>query len=1038
MERMLSRASRAVPIMENIRINQLNINQLNKSIMKKRILFILLCLFSLAVEAQTKQIKGTVLDPDGMPLIGASIVVTGATTGTSTDFNGNFEMKIPTDATTINVSYIAYGNMTFSVAGKSYVKIQMQSNKIEMQEVVVVAYGTQKKATLTGAVGMVKGADLNKRSVASLSTALQGTIAGVTVQQGSGEPGADGSSIRIRGLGSFRAGQAPLVLVDGIEMDINQVDMNAVESVSVLKDAASASIYGSRASNGVVLITTKRGKEGKLRVSFDMYSTIQAPTNMPKVVRAADYLQAELNSKENAGLIIPADVRAADEQMIADQRLYKPDNWNRYDTDWKNATIKNTALMINYSLALSGGNKDFKYSGTISALDQGGLIETNNFKRLNIRVNTDAYIRPWLKFSNEISYRVSDQLTPGISSPKAIINKSLYMLPTLSAVKELDGYWGYGKNGDNPVANAAASGSRNVKRPELLFNATLTATPIKDLEILGQYSYRKTESRGTYITTPYFTSLKGVYLGAFPGTDGVSETWAQTVRNFLRGQVSYAKDFGLSKTKILLGTQAEDNLNTDFSASKTGFELDRYYLDNGDAKTASASGGASNWAMASFYARFNYDYDDKYLFEATGRYDGSSRFTEGNVWGFFPSVSAGWVVSKEKFMESIENYVSFFKLRASYGLLGNQEIGNYPYATSIDPGYSYWIDKQLATGVAQTTLANPDVTWEKSQQVNFGLDASFFNRKLALTFDYYIKDVYDMLIDYPLPYYVGLNPGNTNGGDMQNKGWETNLTYKGKIGEFNFGITGTLSNNENEVTRLYGFFPNRALTVGYPLNGIWGYVTNGYYLDANDVANSPRLSNSAKPGYVKYVKMDPSGANPTIIGESDKVYLGDSFPHFEYGLNLTGNYSNFDLTVFFQGVGERKVMMSGIGVRPFFNGSNLFTHQLDSWTPTNLDAEYPILVPEANSADNFVTSDKWIQDGAYLRLKNVVLGYTMPKSFLDKTKLDGARFYLSGQNLFTISKFFSGYDPEVNYGGSLGGEFYPIMQTFTFGANFKF
>jgi TonB-linked SusC/RagA family outer membrane protein len=1012
--------------------------------MKRRILFLLLCLFSLAVEAQTKQIRGTVLDSDGLPLPGAGVNVTGTKTGVSTDMDGNFQLTIPANAVSLTVSFIGFNNKVVPVTGQSVLKIQMQSSNIEMKEVVVVGYGTQKKATLTGAVGVVKGADLNKRSVASLSTALQGTIAGVTVQQTSGEPGADGANIRIRGVGSFNSNTFPLVLVDGIEMDMNQVDMSTVESVSVLKDAASASIYGSRASNGVVLITTKRGKDGKLKLSFDMYSTIQTPTNLPKVVKAADYLQAELNSLDNAGVVTPPDQRAAREQMIADQRNFKPDNWNRYDTDWKEATISDTALMTNYSLALSGGTKELKYYGAISALDQGGLIANNNFKRINIRVNTDAMINSWLKFSNEISYRESTQLTPGISSPKAIINKALYMLPTLSAVKELDGNWGYGKNGDNPVANAEASGKDIIKRPELLFNATLTATPIKDLEILGQYSYRKTEARGTYITTPYATSLKGVFQGYYPGSDGVSETWAQTVRNYLRGQISYSKDFNLHKTKIQVGTQVEDNLNTDFNASKTGFELERYYLDNGDKKTAEAGGGASNWSMASFYGRFNYDYDDKYLFEATGRYDGSSRFVKGKQWGFFPSVSAGWVVSKEKFMEPIENYISFLKFRASYGLLGNQDLKindvtiNYPYASTVNAGYDYWIDKQAATGVAQIALSNPNITWEKSQQTNFGVDASFFNKKLSATFDYYIKDVYDMLLIYPIPYYIGLNSTFTNAGDMQNKGWETSLTYKGNIGKFNFGITGTLGNNENEVTKLYGDYPDRSLTVGYPTRGIWGYVTDGYYKDANDVANSPRLSNAAKPGYVKYVKTDTSGLNPNQITDRDKVYLGDPFPHFEYGLNLTGNYSNFDLTVFFQGVGQRDVLLTGIGVRPFFNGSNLFTHQLDSWTPDNPNAAYPILVPEANSADNFATSDKWIQNGAYLRLKNVVLGYSLPKSFLDKMKLDGVRFYLSGQNLFTISNFFSGYDPEVNYGGGFGGEFYPIMQTYTFGANFKF
>jgi TonB-linked SusC/RagA family outer membrane protein len=1011
--------------------------------MKRRILFLLLCLFSLAVEAQTKQIRGTVLDSDGLPLPGAGVNVTGTKTGVSTDMDGNFQLTIPANSVSLTVSFIGFNNKVVPVAGQSVLKIQMQSSNIEMKEVIVVGYGTQKKATLTGAVGVVKGADLNKRSVASLSTALQGTIAGVTVQQGSGEPGADGANIRIRGIGSAGSVTFPLVLVDGIEMSIDQVDMSTVESVSVLKDAASAAIYGSRSANGVVLITTKRGKEGKLKLSFDMYSTIQTPTNLPNVVKAADYLQAELNSLDNAGVVTPADQRAAREQIIADQRNFKPDNWNRYDTDWKKATISETALMTNYSLALSGGTKELKYYGAISALDQGGLIANNNFKRINIRVNTDAMINSWLKLSNEISYRESTQLRPGISSPKQIINKSLYMLPTLSAVTELDGYWGHGKNGDNPVANAVASGKEIIKRPELLFNATLTATPIKDLEILGQYSYRKKEARKTKIKTPYETSLKGVYLGAFPTIDGVTETWEQNVRNYLRGQISYAKDFNLHKTKIQVGTQLEDNLDADFEASRTGFELERYYLNNGDVKTATAKGGASDWSMASFYGRLNYDYNEKYLLELTGRYDGSSHFDRGNQWGFFPSVSAGWVVSKENFMKSIENYISFLKFRASYGLLGNQDLNlgtntNYSYTSTIETGYSYWIDKQLASGVAQIELSNPDISWESTKQLNFGLDVSLFNRKLSATFDYYIKDTYDLVLRYPVPYYIGLNPAYTNAGDMKNKGWESSLTYKGNIGKFNFGITGTLGNNENEVTKLYGAYPDRSLTVGYPKGGIWGYVTDGYYKDADDVANSPRLSNSAKPGYVKYVKMDPTGANPTQITESDKVYLGDPFPHFEYGLNLTGNYSNFDLTVFFQGVGQRDVFLSGIGVRPFFNGSNLFTHQLDSWTPDNPNAAYPILVPEANSADNFATSDKWVQNGAYLRLKNVVIGYSLPKSLLDKTKLDGVRFYLSGQNLFTISNFFSGYDPEVTYDGGFGGEFYPIMQTYTFGANFKF
>lgn len=1006
--------------------------------MKRGILFLLLFVYALSALGQTMQITGIVVDKEGIPLPGATVLISGTNTGVATDFDGRFELEISPNTTSLEVSYVGFTSKTVSLEGRTFLEIQLEPNITEMDEVVVVGYGLQKKATLTGAVGTIKGEEINKRSVASLSTALQGTVPGVTVQQTSGEPGSDGANIRIRGVGSVNSNTFPLVLVDGIEMDINQVDMNTVETISVLKDAASASIYGSRASNGVILISTKRGQEGSMKLTFDTYTTFQTPTNMPRVVKAADYLQAELNSIENAGIIIPDDQRAAREQMIEDQRNFKPDNWNRYDTDWKRATLSTVALMTNHSLTLSGGGKLFKYYGAISTLNQDGLIATNNFKRLNIRINTDAYLNSWLKFSNEISYRDSEQLTPGISSPKNIINKALYMLPTLSAVRELDGHWGYGKNGDNPVANAEASGSRTVKRPELLFNGTLTASPTEDLELIAQYSYRKTETRATYITKPYLTSLRGVVQGFYPASDGVSEIWNQNIRNYFRGQGSYSKAIGLHSSKVLLGTQFENNLFTDIAASRTGFELDRYYLNNGDAKTAVASGGASDWAMASFYGRINYDYDDKYLLELSGRYDGSSRFVEGQRWGFFPSISAGWVISKEKFMEPFHKVLSFLKLRASTGVLGNQDIGNYPYASTINTGYSYWLDKQLASGVAQTTLSNSNITWEKSRQTNFGLDANFFANKLAITFDYYIKDIYDMLLVYPVTYFTGLNPTFSNAGDMENKGFEANLNYRGKIGEFGYNVTATLSNNENKITKLYGSYPNRSVTVGYPNNGLWGYLTDGYYLDAEDVANSPTLSNAASPGYVKYVKTDESGAYPNQITESDKVYLGDPFPHYEYSLNLFCEWKNLDFTIFFQGVGERQVALSGIGLRPFFNGSNLFVHQIDSWTPDNLDAAYPILVPEANSADNFELSDRWVKEGSYLRLKNVVLGYSLPKSFLEKAKIEGLRLYVSAQNLFTISSFYDGYDPEVNYGGNLGGEFYPIMQTYSIGANLKF
>lgn len=357
-------------------------------------------------------------------------------------------------------------------------------------------------------------------------------------------------------------------------------------------------------------------------------------------------------------------------------------------------------------------------------------------------------------------------------------------------------------------------------------------------------------------------------------------------------------------------------------------------------------------------------------------------------------------------------------------------------------GYGYYLGdkKELVPGVAQTSLSNADISWEKSRQLDFGVDLSLWNGLLAVTADYYIKDVYDMLMRFPLPYYAGMQPAYTNAGDMTNKGWEISISHKNQIGDFNYGVTFTLNDNRNKVTNLNGLnSQDKTLVEGYPSQGIWGYLTDGYYLDWDDVANSPKLSNSARPGFVKYKKVyQGEGVDPLLIDSRDMVYLGDPFPHFEYGVNLTAGWKNFDFTAFIQGVGQRSTYMSGIGLKPFSNGANLFRHQMDSWTPDNLDAEYPVLVPEANSADNYVKSDKWVKDASYCRLKNVVLGYTLPQDITKKIGIGSLRVYVSGQNLLTFSKFFDGYDPEVSYSGSQGGEFYPIMQTFTFGLDLKF
>lgn len=1007
--------------------------------MMKRVYSILvLVMVSVTAIAQDITLKGVITDSQG-PLVGATVQIQGTPKIVLADVNGNYSIVVPKGKTII-FSYAGCDPQSFVIENQTKLDVKLAEASTELENVVVVGYGSQRKATLTGSVAAITGDKLKKSNVASLSNALQGQLAGVTVQQTSGEPGADGASIKVRGIGSINSSQSPLVLVDGIEMDINQVDMNTVQSISVLKDAASASIYGSRASNGVILVTTKRGQEGRISVSYNGYVTIQQPTNMPKPVAAWQYLESELNAWDNAGISVSPSQREQQLAQIEHQKNFKPDNWNYYDTDWKNATIKPSAIMHSHNVTLSGGNKYIQFFGAGTYMNQDGLIKNNGFERANLRLNVDAQIRPWLKFSVDANMRQSTAESPSASSAKSIINSSLYMLPTLSAVHELDGNWGYGKNGMNPTALAAASGKNTTVSSEFMANGTLTLTPVKGLEIIGQYSLRQAEGRSRKITTPYTTSLGGTVMGIYPAQDGVSEAWSKTIRNYYRAQARYSAEINKHSFGIQLGMQAEDNSYSSFNASARGFEFGKYYLGNGDGATAAVGGGANSWAMMSYYGRLNYSYDDKYLFEAVGRFDGSSRFTPENRWGFFPSVSVGWVISREKFMEGAADVISHLKIRASYGILGNQDIGNYPYASTISPGYGYWFDKDLWPGVSQTSLANPNITWEKSNQLDIGIDVSLFDSRLTLTADYYIKTVYDMLLKFPLPYYAGMGAAWSNAGVMENRGWEVAIGWRETRGDWTYGIQATVNDNRNKITDLKGLTTqDKSMVVGYPNQGQWGYLTDGYYRDWDDVNNSPKVSTNARPGFVKYKKVDPNG-DQTTIGSNDRVYLGDPFPHYEFGLTLSGGWKGIDLQLFFQGVGERSAYMSGIGLKPFSNGANLFEHQLDSWTNENQNqnAAYPLLVPESNSGDNYYKSDKWVRSGAYVRLKNLVLGYSLPDKWMRSIGLTSLRVYFSAQNLFTVSGFYPGYDPEVSYAGSLGGEFYPVMQTFSFGLDLKF
>lgn len=991
-----------------------------------------------------KRIEGRIVDLQGEPLAGVNVVVKGSGSGTITDMEGNFLIEdIPEDATLV-FSYIGYLRQEVAVGGQSFMQITLKEDQQSLEEVVVVGYGTQKKVNLTGSVQNVTSRDLLKRTLSNTSTALQGLIPGVSVQQYSGRPGGDGAAITIRGTGSLNSSTGPLILIDGVEGDINNIDMNAIQSVSVLKDAASASIYGSRASNGVILVTTKRAGEGGVKVSYNGYTGFNTPTSMPDPVNAIEYMEAVNTARKNADM----DPQYSDE-IINIYKTQGADNINYYDTDWREKVIKDMAFVHNHSVSVSGGSDLFRVFANAGYYRQEGQISNNDYTRMTLRLNTDAQVFKWMKVGVDVNIRQSDVTRPSIVEPESIINSALTFTPVFSGVNN-DGTWGFGQNGNNPIAISKAGGVHTGTTPELGVKGFAQINPFEGFEALASYSSRKVEYKSDYFIKPYDTYENGVYRTTYP-PDGAlkNDSWSQTVTNQFNLQASYEKTVSRNYFKLLGGIQTEERTISSFGASRRGYEFEGFEeLNHGDISTASNSGGRQEWAMLSYFARLNYSFNDRYMLELNGRWDASSRFMKDYRWGFFPSVSGGWRISEEDFFSSLKPVVDNLKFRASYGTLGNQDIVlndaaiYFPYAASIASGYGYWFDKTLGTGVAQTQVANEKISWEKSTQLNIGADGNLFNSRLNFTFDYYIREINDMLQQFPIPMFVGLSSPWENAGSMKNKGWDFSLTWRDRIGKVDYYVTGNLSDVKNEVTNLYGneYIGTQITKEGLPLRSWYGYVSDGYFQSQEEIDASPVYGGNKeniKPGYIRYKDISgPDGIPDGKITDDDRRVIGNPSPRYEFSLNLGAEWNNFDFSVFLQGIGKRDLLYTGSGARPFYVGRTIFRNQLDSWTPENRDAEFPLLLIDGTGSNpNNIVSDFWIKSGAYLRLKNVAVGYTLPKGILNKLGLEHLRFYISGQNLFTIQDAYDGYDPENNVDN---GSFYPVMQTFTFGLDLRF
>jgi TonB-linked SusC/RagA family outer membrane protein len=1044
--------------------------------MKKTVVMLVYgILLSLAGLAQTGAVQGVVKDAQtGNPIEGATISVKGKTGGTTTARDGSFSLNGAAGQTLL-VSSIGYKRQEVA-AGTEELTILLQPVSEALTDVVVVGYGTQRRASITGAQVQLKNAELTRRQVSSASQVLQGLAPGVTVQQQSGRPGADGASIRIRGESSILGNSNPLVIIDGLQMPtatgldaLNQIDPNAIESVTVLKDAASTAIYGTRGAGGVILVKTKRASKEGMKVSYNGFVSKQDFTSIPERVSAIEHMElsnvAERNRTGNPNAsVFP--------QTLIDRYRNNPaDNLEIIDTDWLKEVLTNNGLMQNHNIQLVTGGPKLNMFSSFTFFEQQGLMQNNSLRRYDVRINPEFKMNQWLTLTGNFAYNNSITTNPSTGSPEFIIRQAIG-LPAIGGGKFGPGMYGTAaqSNNRNPIAMAESAGTSVTNGNTLLTRFGFNLHPIKGLEIEAYWGREKRNPhsrsfiKNVNIYQPNIASRSYDLIGNWPGTTSLNESWRNDVYQTYLGQATY--QFTIKndhRIKVLAGAQSELTTQYFFGASRTGFiNPNQPYLNLGTGNRDN-NAGTQELALAGFYGRVNYSFRDKYLLELNGRRDGSSRFSQANnkQWGNFGSFSAGWVFSKEKFMENVRA-IDFAKLRFSLGGNGNQNIGNdfyvfdafYENAVYNNPvnGTNAYFNNVTNVGLALLQFPNPNLSWETSKQWNIGLDISFL-KNFTLSADYYVKTLDNMLLRRSLPASAGgLGNPFVNAGSMENRGWEISLNYRKTFGDWKLDVTGMLSDVKNNVTRLIDGLPflgdGIRTAPGHALNSYFGYKVLGYFADSNDIKNSPvqfglpwnpNPTQGPKPGDVKYADISgPDGKPDGKVDAFDRTFLGNAFPRYEYSINLNLSYKNFDLNIFGQGVGMRDNYLSGTGAIPFASSdfaASLLAHHKDYWTPQNPNALFPRLLPSGFGGNNYLLSDKWIRSAAYFRIKNVNLGYTLPASLIKKMKIENCRVFISGQNLLTFTPAWKGFDPEIN---NANAEFYPLMRTFTAGINVNF
>ncbi|PTX43543.1 TonB-linked SusC/RagA family outer membrane protein [Christiangramia gaetbulicola] len=977
--------------------------------------------------SEQSTITGTVTDSKGMPLLSVNISVKGTNRGTQTDFDGKYSIEV-SQGEELSFQYIGFKTKTIEVGNQQIIDVTLEDDLESLNEVVVVGYGTQKRSDVTGAISSVKSEELNKVITTNPLDALQGRVSGVTVTNSTGSPGS-APEISIRGIGTF-GNNEPLYIVDGVQADPYFINTNNIESIEILKDAASGAIYGTRAANGVVIITTKKGEEGKPRIEIESSLSINTPREEMELLNAQEYIAVHRQMYENAGAELP-------------QYVVNP---STYDTDWINETHR-TGYLSNHNIRISGGSKNINYSVGGNYAEETGLLIGSGFtkKGVNSQINLE---KGKLNVSTNLNYSETYR-----EEHKFSIRETYFISPLIPVLDE-DRESGFGyRSGDlpdhrNPVGEDHFLESYT-KQKYFLGNVNFDFEAFENFHIGAGFSLADRQNYTYNFHQPF--RVRDVQDIAEREFSFLSEYHSEFRR--LNEEYTLRYNFDLSKHRVglLAGYQRIREPFKSTYAQAEGYKIDDdgnkvpatildpdfNTLDAFSDGTYSASGTNAEYALVSQFGRINYAFDEKYLVQASLRRDGSSKFGKNNQYGVFPSFALGWKITEENFMENQE-VLNFLKLRYSWGQAGNDSaLGYYDYVALIsqgksqnDGGYVYGNPQNSYLGSIARDLQNDDLQWETNTSANFGLDFGLFDNKLQGSINYYNSKTEDLLITREVSPSAGINNPIVNVGAFENKGFEFEANYRNRDNDFKYSVGGTFTTINSEVTKLsnedqvlYGIgllfgsdhFVNQT-KIGYEPGAFFLPVADGIFQNEQEVqshsVNGNLIQPNAEPGDIRFKDQNGDG----VINEDDEVYAGTAIPKYEYSLNLTGEYKNFDLTIFFQGVGGNKIYNGNdFRLLSLDTGRNYRTAALDAWTPANTNTEVPRAVLNDPNRNNRA-STRFLEDGDYLRLRTLQLGYTFSPDVIKKTFVDRARIFITGQNLFTVTNY-SGLDPEV--GGSV-------------------